>query len=50
MDVLERVGRIGAVDLELDHEPVPNNRTGSPTTGVGLLWSRSPVTRSVCGR
>ncbi len=35
MDVLERVGRVGAVDLELDHEPVPHDQvvTGSPATG-----------------
>jgi uncharacterized protein len=41
MDVLERVGRIGAVDLELDHEPVPNDQvvTGSPSTGTAVLGS-----------
>ena len=35
MDVLEKFGRIGAVDLELDHEPVPVEQvvTGSPSTG-----------------
>ena len=41
MDVLERVGRIGAVDVELDHEPVPVGQvvTGSPATGSRALGS-----------
>ncbi len=36
MDVLERVGRIGAVDLDLELEPVPVEQvvTGAPATGT----------------
>jgi uncharacterized cupin superfamily protein len=39
MDVLERVGRIGAIELDLDHEPVPADQvvTGSPATGSRIL-------------
>jgi uncharacterized cupin superfamily protein len=39
MDVLDRIGRIGAVDLELDHQPVPHDQvvTGAPSTGSAAL-------------